>query len=100
MVPARCTQAAIHRWTDHRPGAAAEVHGRDISERSAQQGDTALILAAKRGEKEVVALLLDHGAEVNAKNEKGPTALHTGCDALMKRPRARSCCSSPRTRHL
>ena len=76
------------------------VHGCDISERSAQQGDTALLVAAGSGSEEVVSLLLEKGADIKATNEKGPTALHTGRDPLLETPRARSCCSGPRMRYL
>ena len=34
-----------------------------------QDGDTALYMAAQEGYKEVVELLLQHGADVNAKDE-------------------------------
>ena len=82
------------------------VHGCDIPERSAQQGRTALMFAlaggglARSGNTEVVSLLLEKGADVNAAGEDGPTALHTGRDPLLERPRARSCCRGPRMRHL
>ena len=76
------------------------AQGCDISERSAQPGETALMVVAKKGHKEVAKLLLENGADVNVKDEDGPTALHTGRDPLLERPRARSCCRGPRMRHL
>ena len=54
------------------------------------------------GSKEVVALLLEKVAKesVNFADKEGPSALHTGRDPLLKRPRARICSSGSRMRHL
>ena len=70
-------------------------HGCDISERSAQRGSTALMIAAEKGYKDVVSLLLKNGADVNAAGEFGPSTLHAGRDSLLKRPRTRICSSGP-----
>lgn len=40
-----------------------------------KRGDTALIVAAGRGHVDIVRILLDAGAKVNAKNRDGTTAL-------------------------
>ena len=41
-----------------------------------EEGDTPLIIAVRKEDKEWVQLLLDRGAEVNAQNNEGNTALH------------------------
>jgi ankyrin repeat protein len=48
-------------------------------------GDTALHLAAAANRPLAVAALIDAGADTNAKNRRGATALHYACDV---RPRA------------
>ena len=83
----------------------------DVSEGSTQRGTTPLMFAVKSGVRlrncgtrvnsgskeveEIVSLLLKNGAHVNRKTKYGPTALRTGRDSILKRPRARSCCSGP-----
>ena len=42
-----------------------------------KKGDTALIVAVRKGDKDVVELLLDGGADANLQNEDGNTALMT-----------------------
>ena len=54
-----------------------------------------MITAEQGASKEVVALLLKEGADVRAKSKTGPSALHTGRDPLLKRPRTRICSSGP-----
>jgi ankyrin repeat protein len=41
-----------------------------------QQGNTALHFAAKWGYLDMVAYLVESGAEINFKNDRGRTALH------------------------
>jgi len=41
--------------------------------------DTALTIAADKGHHAFVALLLDYGAQINARNKKGCTALWLAC---------------------
>lgn len=52
----------------------APVRSREQS--SAEWGSTALHLAAAAGHAEVAALLLDHGADVNRRDDRGATPLH------------------------
>jgi ankyrin repeat protein len=40
-----------------------------------EDGRTALIMAAIRGNREIVSMLLDHGASPSAKDNDGKTAL-------------------------
>ena len=49
----------------------------DPNAKDPQSGTTMLAVAALMGHTEVVALLLEHGADVNAKSRDGGTALHT-----------------------
>ena len=49
----------------------------DPNTKDPQSGSTLLATAALMGHTEVVALLLEHGADVNAKSRDGGTALHT-----------------------
>ena len=51
--------------------------GADPDAKDPQSGSTMLAIAALMGHTEVVALLLEHGADVNAKSRDGGTALHT-----------------------
>ncbi len=51
--------------------------GADPNTMDPQSGSTVLATAALMGHTEVVALLLEHGADVNAKSRDGGTALHT-----------------------
>ena len=64
----------------------------------------AVIRAAQSASKEVVALLLEKRADVNAADSTGPSALglRPGRDPLLKKKqsRARSCSYGPRMRHL
>jgi len=50
-------------------------------DRPGRHQDTALILAARRGEKAVVTELLQAGAEVNSRNMDGTNALWAACVA-------------------
>lgn len=52
------------------------AEGADVNARKRQFGDTALHWAALRGYADICALLLSHGAEVDARNCEGSTALH------------------------
>ena len=54
----------------------ALVNKVDPNTRDPQSGSTLLATAALMGHTEVVALLLKHGADVNAKSRDGGTALH------------------------
>ncbi|MBV9851411.1 MAG: ankyrin repeat domain-containing protein [Armatimonadetes bacterium] len=45
-----------------------------------EQGNTALILAAKAKQREAVSALLSHGADVNAMSDKGSTAISWAAD--------------------
>jgi len=45
-----------------------------------QSGQTALMLAASHGRCDMVELLLDAGAEVNARDEDGSSALMCACE--------------------
>ena len=45
-----------------------------------QSGQTALMLAASHGRYDMVELLLDTGADVNARDEDGSTALMCACE--------------------
>ena len=44
--------------------------------------ETPLHLAARNGNPQMVALLMDHGANVHAKNNKGQTPLHLASEML------------------
>ena len=55
----------------------ALTDGADPNAKDSQSGSTMLATAALMGHTEVVALLLEHGAEVNAKSRDGSTPLHT-----------------------
>lgn len=50
--------------------------GADPDAKDPRSGSTMLSIAALMGHTEVVALLLEHGADVNAKSRDGGTALH------------------------
>ena len=50
--------------------------GADPNTKDPQSGGTLLATAALMGHTEVVALLLEHGADINAKSRDGGTALH------------------------
>ena len=50
--------------------------GADPNAQDPQSGSTMLSIAALMGHTEVVALLLEHGADVNVKSRDGGTALH------------------------
>ncbi len=50
--------------------------GADPNTKDPQSGSTLLAIAALMGHTEVVDLLLEHGADVNAKSRDGGTALH------------------------
>ena len=54
----------------------ALTDGADPDAMDPQSGSTMLSIAALMGHTEIVALLLEHGADVNAKSRDGGTALH------------------------
>jgi ankyrin repeat protein len=54
----------------------ALADGADPNTKDPQSGSTLLATAALMGHTEVVALLLEHGADVNARSKDGGTALH------------------------
>ncbi|MCY4552278.1 MAG: CotH kinase family protein, partial [Candidatus Poribacteria bacterium] len=54
----------------------ALTDGADPNAEDPQSGSTMLSIAALMGHTEIVALLLEHGADVNAKSRDGGTALH------------------------
>ncbi|MCY4567665.1 MAG: ankyrin repeat domain-containing protein, partial [Candidatus Poribacteria bacterium] len=54
----------------------ALADGADPNTKDPQSGSTLLATAALMGHTEVVALLLEHGTDVNAKSRDGGTALH------------------------
>ncbi|MGW1989492.1 ankyrin repeat domain-containing protein [Embleya sp. NPDC001921] len=58
----------------------AEIEGRDPRSRFLD-GGTPLIAAASMGRADLVRLLLDHGAAVNARSTSGWTALMRTCNA-------------------
>jgi uncharacterized protein len=49
--------------------------GEDANAVMSEAGDTALMLAARTGKPDAVAMLLEHGADVNKTNAQGQTAL-------------------------
>lgn len=55
----------------------ALADGADPNTKDPQSGSTLLATAALMGHTEVVALLLEHGADINAKSRDGGTALHS-----------------------
>ncbi len=55
----------------------ALTEGADPNAKDPQSGSTMLSIAALMGHTEIVELLLEHGADVNAKSRDGSTALHT-----------------------
>ena len=54
----------------------ALANGMDVDMREPKSGGTLLATAALMGHTEIVALLLEHGADVNARSNDGGTALH------------------------
>lgn len=54
----------------------ALVNGMDVNMKDPKSGGTLLATAALMGHTEIVALLLEHGADVNARSKDGGTALH------------------------
>ncbi|XP_058250537.1 KN motif and ankyrin repeat domain-containing protein 4-like isoform X2 [Hemibagrus wyckioides] len=52
----------------------------DVNTRAGQVGQTALHLAVRHGRASTVRLLLAHGANVNAQDQAGTTALISACD--------------------
>lgn len=56
-------------------------HGADVHDRN-NQGETALLMAARAGKRDVAELLLEHGVSVRAFNDGGQgTALHAAAQA-------------------
>mmetsp|Transcript_44132 Transcript_44132/g.90080 ORF Transcript_44132/g.90080 Transcript_44132/m.90080 type:complete len:280 (-) Transcript_44132:2349-3188(-) len=51
-------------------------HGANPSDNDMPQGFTPLMVSAAKGKVHAVLLLIDRGADINAKNELGQTALH------------------------
>ena len=54
----------------------AIANGMDVDMKEPKSGGTLLSTAALMGHTEIVALLLEHGADVNARSKDGGTALH------------------------
>ena len=54
----------------------ALVNGMDVNMKDPKSGGTLLATAALMGHTEIVDLLLEHGADVNARSKDGGTALH------------------------
>ncbi len=53
------------------------AEGADVDEKEAASGSTPLITAALFGNADIAKVLIDAGANINAKNNDGSTALHT-----------------------
>lgn len=51
--------------------------GMDVNARDFDREDTALHMAAAKGQKEVIEILVANGANVNAQNNRGQTPLHS-----------------------
>lgn len=51
-------------------------HGGDLEFRKKSTGETPLLLACKKGELETARFLVDHGADINAADKYGFSALH------------------------
>ena len=49
--------------------------GAEVNARDAEHNEAAIVLAAKFGDAEIVQLLIDNGADVDARDDKGRTAL-------------------------
>ncbi|XP_021373443.1 uncharacterized protein LOC110463285 isoform X2 [Mizuhopecten yessoensis] len=52
----------------------------DINARASKDGQTALMLAVSQGRTEMVKLLLENGANVNAQDNEGSTSMMVGCE--------------------
>ncbi|XP_060078192.1 uncharacterized protein LOC132557690 isoform X2 [Ylistrum balloti] len=52
----------------------------NINARASKDGQTALMLAVSQGRTEMVKLLLQNGANVNAQDNEGSTAMMVGCE--------------------
>lgn len=71
-LPRRCTQALLK-------------HGASVHRTGGTDRDTPLHVAAQRGLDEHASLYLGHGAHVDARNDRGETALSTAC-GMVRRP--------------
>ena len=49
--------------------------GADVNAKNEEHDEAAIILAAKSGDAEMIALLINEGAELNARDDEGRTAL-------------------------
>ena len=52
------------------------INGKDVNSKDDLYGDTPLLWAAGFGNKEVVKMLIEKGADVNSKTDEGWTSLH------------------------
>jgi beta-lactamase regulating signal transducer with metallopeptidase domain/ankyrin repeat protein len=70
------TDAEFHAWQEreHRTMELLLSAGADINGRSGPESETALMIAAKRGNAEMTRELLAHGADVSLKDTNGETA--------------------------
>ena len=67
--------SSVHRRPSQR-WKQALADGADPNTKDPQSGSTVLSIAALMGHTKVVSLLLEHGADINAKSRDGGTALH------------------------
>lgn len=65
--------SSVRRYVQESADKSIFLHGRD------HQGDTSLIMASREKSSAMVSLLLDSGADVNATNKNGRTALMEAC---------------------
>ena len=62
-------------------GPTAHAFQLDVTQKRTENGATPLLIAAAKGHREIVALLLDHGADVKPTTTNGWTALHVAAIA-------------------